>query len=75
MSNLVALKREPDAAVIALIEELLERAKRGEIIAVAVAAQLPDASTSSAYELGSDGDVAHLTMAMERVKLRLLSIE
>ncbi len=38
---------------------------------VAIAAECAGQCTSTAYNMG-DGDVAHLVLALERLKLRLL---
>ena len=57
--------------VVGVLEDMLARAKRGEVRAVALACHLVPTSTSTIYALG-DGNVAHLVCALERVKLRLL---
>jgi hypothetical protein len=77
MSNVVALQKAPPApAIVKLAEDMLARAKNGEIVALAIAAHVRiegvETGTSSAYCLGHDGDVAHLVCAIERVKLALL---
>jgi len=76
--RIVALPKAPPArSIVQLAEDMLARAKRGEIIAIAVAAHVRvdgvDTGTSSAYSLGDNGDVAHLVCAIERVKLALLA--
>lgn len=60
-------------AVVEKLEEFLMRAKSGEIRAIAIAAQAPERCTLTAYELG-DGDMGHLVLGLERIKLRLLDI-
>lgn len=72
--QVVPFPRAPDAKVVALLENVLERARRGEVIAVAIAAHVygeTATDTGQGYELGA-GDVAHLVCAIERLKLRLL---
>lgn len=63
---------EPVPKVIALLEDLLNRAKEGEIIAIAVAAQCPHQRTMNAYDVGR-GDRAYLVCAIELAKLTILS--
>lgn len=65
----------PNANVIAKLEEALERAKKGDLIAVAIVGQTRyegsfDATFSS-YNTG-DGTFAHLVLALERCKMRIL---
>ncbi len=72
-SNLVELKAAPASAeIVELLQCLLERAHRGQIRAIAVAVHERPMDTGSTFSLGTDGDVAHLVTAIERVKLRLL---
>lgn len=70
--DLVVARREPDPNVVSLAEELLERARSGEIRSVALAMEGPG-FTSTAFELGRDGNRAHLNFALDGLKLRLLS--
>jgi len=62
----------PQQDVIGLLRELLERAERGEVRAVAVAAHAGNEDTGTAFAMG-DGNVAHLVCALERLKLGLLN--
>ncbi|KKM63621.1 hypothetical protein LCGC14_1509610 [marine sediment metagenome] len=71
MTKLVALKREPTPGVVRCLEEMLKAAKAGDIFSIAIAAQGDDASTVTAFD-NSEGDVAHMVCALERLKLRLL---
>jgi len=69
------LKPEPDQAIIAMLEDLLSKAKQGDVTAIAVAAQVRidgDSGTLVGYDLGQNGDIAHLVCAIERTKLALL---
>lgn len=70
--NLSILSHEPVPGVVACCEEMLARAKSGDLLSIAVAAQSRGASTSTAYD-NSEGDVAYLVCALERLKLRLLT--
>lgn len=64
---------EPVDDVVRVCQELLERAERGEVIAVAVAAVLPDGGTSSAYSLGR-GTLASLIGSLMQLAHRLASL-
>lgn len=66
------VKAEPSAAIVQLLEGILDRARRGEVLGISVAAHLTGNETMQAWALGNDGDVAHLICALERAKLRLL---
>lgn len=72
MGELIAIELTPVPGVVGLLEELLERAREGELRSLVVAAGTDMGGTATCYELG-DGDVAHLVCAMERAKLRLLT--
>ena len=54
-----------------VMEDMLERAKRGKIRGVAIAAACDQRSDATVYALGDEG-IAPLVLACERVKLRLL---
>lgn len=69
--DLVRLDRSPVPSVVELLEDLLERARRGEVIGVAVAAACSERCDASTYAIG-EGTVAQLVLSIERVKLRLL---
>lgn len=72
-ATLIELPRpSPDATVIEVIEAMLDRARCGEVNAIAIAAHMNGMDTASVYRVGQCGDVAHLVCAIERVKLRLL---
>lgn len=58
--------------VVKIIEDLLERAKKGEIVAVAIATIMPDLSTGSAYTLG-DSTIAELLGAISIMNYRIIS--
>lgn len=73
MGDVVALKRASDPRVVRVLRTMLDMAERGEVVAVAVAAQNTGGETATGYEIG-DGDIAHLVCSLERLKLRLLSI-
>jgi hypothetical protein len=56
------------------IRELLAMAERGEVCGVAFAVQLRGSLSASGHAIEDDGDISHLVTALERVKLRLLSL-
>lgn len=59
--------------VVELLSDMLQKAKDGEIIGVAVAAAASRRCDGSVYCIG-DGDIATLVLACERVKMRLLRL-
>lgn len=65
-------ERQPDADMVEAIETILARVKRGEVLAICFAIHAIGDGTGSQYSIGKGGDVAHLVLAIERVKLRLL---
>jgi len=69
--DLTALLLAPVPEVVDLLEQLLDRARSGDLRSIACAGQSTAAGTYTCHELG-DGDLAHLVTAMERSKLRLL---
>lgn len=58
--------------IVKLLRDMLERAERGDIIAIAVATILPDLSTGSAYKLG-DASLCEVVGAVELLKHRVLN--
>lgn len=50
---------------------MLEMAKNGKLLAIAIAVQLTDGETASYFNVG-EGDVARLNTSLDRCKLRLL---
>ena len=72
-NNLTSLPSlESQADVTGVLRDALKRAEAGEVRAVAVATQMRNRYTASAYALG-DGDIANLVCSLERLKLRLLA--
>lgn len=63
---------EPVPSVVALLEDVLRRARAGEIRGVAIAATCDARCDGSAFDLG-DGGVAGLNLAIDRLKGRLLA--
>jgi len=61
------------APVVELLEDLLTRARAGEIRAIGVAAQTCDGCDLTAYRLG-DGTVAVLHLAATRLRDRILEV-
>lgn len=75
VSNVTLLTPRAEPKVIEVLRDLLGRAERGEIIAIAVAAQLSGQQESgSAYAVGERGSDAYLIGAIEMVKLRILGV-
>lgn len=72
--ELRAVEPAPDPSIVEISESLLARIKTGEILSIAVAAEIRGRCTASIFSLGSNGDVAHLVTSFERLKLRLLEI-
>lgn len=60
-----------DPNVIGLLQKLLADAKRGEVIAIAVAVELREREIAHAYT-GKDIDVHRMVGAIEQLKLRML---
>ena len=69
--SLDELRLEPVPSVVEMFEELLEKAKEGRIRSAAVALGIKGRYTGTAHDC-SDGNLADLIMAIERLKLRLL---
>jgi len=74
MAELKVFNTPPDESLVLLLKKLLEIAESGEMISIAVAMQTKGSCTATAFELGK-GDIAHLNLALDRVKLRLLDYE
>lgn len=70
--NVVLLQNEVSEDMVETLEHYLEKAKRGELVALSIAAQVDGSSTSTYFHL-QGGSVAHLVCAIERLKLRLLT--
>lgn len=71
MGELVPLALPPRGDVIALLEDLLERARAGEIRGIAVAMSCSEACEATTYQLG-DATIADLLLPLVRVQQRLL---
>ena len=69
--SLAARRVEPVPEVIAGLEDLLARAKRGEIRGFVFAASADMNCDATAFVLG-DGSIASLYLGIERAKVRLL---
>jgi hypothetical protein len=68
------LEPEPVAAVIALLEDALERARAGEIIGVGIVSACSGRAEATSYALG-EGSIAALVLACRRLERRLLDHE
>jgi hypothetical protein len=73
-TQLRKLEPEPVAAVVALLEEMLERARAGEIIGVGVVAACSGRADATSYTIG-EGNIASLVLACRRLERRLLDHE
>lgn len=71
--KLVALQPPPEPGAVELLEDLLEKARRGHITSVAVASGNVGRSMSSTYYLGRGDSRADLNMALDMLKHRLLT--
>ena len=65
---------EPVAAVVDVLEDMLARAKAGEIIGVGVVAACRGRCDATAYAIG-EGTIASLVLANRRLERRLLDHE
>tara|TARA_R110002096_G_scaffold431839_1_gene647520 strand:+ start:118 stop:387 length:270 start_codon:yes stop_codon:yes gene_type:complete len=74
-SNLQQIKSPgPVPGVVELLEEVLQRARAGQVIGVAVAASMAGRRDATIFELG-EGTVASLHLATCRLQRRLLDLE
>lgn len=64
-----------DPEVVAFCEDLLARAKSGDILGIGVITTNPARCESTAYCLGQQGSISGLVVGLERLKLRLLYLE
>ncbi len=69
--SLAERRLEPCPDVVEVLEAALKRAQQGEIRSVAIAAECTGQCTSTVHAMG-DGDVAHLTLALQRLIWRLI---
>lgn len=70
--QLDAVRLAPVPSVVAALQELLERAERGELRGFAMAGAADQNCDFNCYDIG-DGNIAVLVLGVERVKARLLS--
>jgi len=63
---------KPDEDVIGALREVLAQAERGEVVAVCIAAQCTDLRVHTHEVVGPNGQIAHLVLGIENLKLRLL---
>lgn len=70
--DLRLVENQPDPDVVKLIEGFLDQARRGDVVAVAIAAHHRGGGVGTGYSISRDGDGAHLVAALEKVKIRLL---
>lgn len=69
--HLAERRAEPRADVVAHLEDLLRRAKAGEVRGIAVAVSADRGCEATSYTIG-DGTIAQLVLAVRRLELRLL---
>lgn len=72
VTALASLKVEPVESVVARLEELIERAKKGEVVAVAFACVCQGGTTMEGWGCGDRQPVAPILGAIEVLKARLL---
>lgn len=58
-------------AVCVMLRSWLEKAERGEILAIGIAGHRRGGGTATAYEFEPDGDIAHLAWALRELEHRL----
>lgn len=68
--DMASMTPQPD--VVATLEDLLARARAGEVRGVAVACSLTGRERATAYALG-DGDYAHLVAGVAWLQHRLIT--
>ena len=69
--ELVPLGNLGNTATVTMLEEWLERARSGEVVALVLVAQTSDRCTATEHCIG-EGDLAVLNFALDRMKQRLL---
>lgn len=70
--DLRPVENPPEADIVELIEGFLESARRGELVAVAIAAHHRGGEVGTGYTIARGGDGAHLVAALEKLKYRML---
>lgn len=70
MSNIVEIKKTPNQAVIEQLESVLEWAKSGDIVGVAIAMRYEDGSTGNGFVQGPAGIA--LIGELELLKVELM---
>lgn len=70
--SLADRRLEPVPDVVEALEHILERARRGEVRGLAIAATVPSGRWSTAYVIGDTGLPA-LNLAVDLLKSRLLA--
>lgn len=71
MSNVVALERRTDPALIAELEGILERAKTGHVVSFAIAVECEDRAIGTQYCVGEDGEEWRLLGALSQLMHRI----
>ncbi len=66
------VQNAPDADMLAAVEDVLERVKRGDVVALAIAAHIRGGDIRTSLAIAEGGDGAHLVAALEQVKMHLL---
>lgn len=61
----------PDVDVVATCEEILQRAKAGEIVSIAVAIEMPQRGMATQYKIGAGGEHFRLAGAVSHLLHRL----
>lgn len=68
----IAKRPGPSAELLAILDDVRARAERGEIEAIAIAADLVSGETLCSQHLEVGGSIGGLVLALEQTKLRLL---
>jgi len=67
-------KLKPSKPIVEILRDVLERAERGEVRGLAIAAHLRGGETLQGWSLGTDGSVGNLVYGLELVKCKLMRI-
>jgi len=71
--DLTAARLQPVPEVVERLEEMLERARSGEVRGFAMACEAAGAATGTVFVIG-DADIARLVCAGRRLELLLLAV-
>lgn len=72
MADLKVLHDRPNDDIVGLLEEILEDAKAGKVISIAVSGERKNRDVFTAFNIG-DGSIFTLSGAIDQVKLRMMT--